>query len=94
MSQLMSLRSLYDEFHPAGLDVVGVAMNSNDRTVRTMLDDTAMDWHMVSDQTGLARSLNIGGAAKTFILDENRNVLSTDLHGAELTALVRKILQK
>jgi peroxiredoxin len=93
LSQVTALRGLYTEFHPAGLDAVGVAMTGSDRTARAALDDTELDWPQISDQPGLARALNLSrNEPKTFVLDANRNVVASDLHGTELSALVRKML--
>jgi peroxiredoxin len=95
LSQLRALRGLYTEFHPAGLDAVGIAMTGSDRTARAALDDTELDWPQISDQKGLARTMNIGAnEQRTFVLDANRNVVAADLHGAELGALVSKMLNK
>jgi len=95
LAQLTALRGLYTEFHPAGLDAVGVAMTGSDRTARAALDDVELDWPQISDQPGLARALNISrNEPKTFVLDANRNVVASDLHGSELTALVSKMLKK
>ena len=93
LAQLTALRGLYTEFHPAGLDAVGVAMTGSDRTARAALDDVELDWPQISDQQGLARALNISGnAPRTFVLDANRNVVASDLHGAELSTFVSKML--
>lgn len=93
LAQLTALRGLYTEFHPAGLDAVGVAMTGSDRGARAALDDVELDWPQISDQTGLARALNISGnAPRTFVLDANRNVVASDLHGTELSTLVTRML--
>jgi peroxiredoxin len=94
LAQLTSLRGVYDEFHSAGLDAIGVAMTSNDKAARAALDDVDLNWPQISDQMGLARSLNIANnEARTFVLDANRNIVSSDLQGPKLTAFISKMLQ-
>jgi peroxiredoxin len=94
LAQMTGLRGLYAEFHRAGLNAIGVAMTRSEAAARAALEDTDLDWPQISDQMGLARSLNIGNfEAKTLVLDANHNIIASDLHGPELTALVSKMLR-
>lgn len=83
--------SLYNRYHPQGLEVVGIALGPA-ATARATADQLRLPWRQVYDERKLTRELGIFGEATNFLLDQNGVIIGRNLRGAELAAAVKRAL--
>ncbi len=91
-----SLTAFYETMHPEGLEIISIALDRNSEDWKTAIKEDGMPWLHVSNlmfwEEPIARLYNVMAIPQTFILDENKNILATDLRGAELRAFVEERL--
>ncbi len=87
-----SLVSFYENFHSKGLEIVSVALDRNPEDWKNAIEEDGMPWLHVSNlmfwEEPVARLYNVMAIPQTFVLDENKKILATDLRGKELRAFV------
>ena len=83
-----ALRKLYDEFHPKGLEIIGVSLDTNKAAWEKAIEKDGLCWINVSSLQGwkceLVRLYNVTGVPSIFILDENNHIIATGLKGDAL----------
>ncbi|PKP44175.1 MAG: peroxiredoxin [Bacteroidetes bacterium HGW-Bacteroidetes-13] len=91
-----SLAAFYETMHPEGLEIISIALDRNSEDWKTAIKEDGMPWLHVSNlmfwEEPIARLYNVMAIPQTFILDENKNILATDLRGEELRAFVEERL--
>ncbi len=56
------------------------------------MDDLGVSWPQVADKQGLAREYNVApGQTRTYVLDGNRRILASHLHGRDLALFIQKL---
>ncbi len=91
-----ALRKLYDEYHPKGLEIIGVSLDTNKAAWEKAIEKDGLGWVNVSSLKGwecdVVRLYNISGVPSLFILDENNNIIATGLRGEQLKAFLHENL--
>jgi thiol-disulfide isomerase/thioredoxin len=91
-----SLTAFYETMQPEGLEIVSIALDRNSEDWKTAIKEDGMPWLHVSNlmfwEEPIARMYNVMAIPQTFILDENKKILATDLRGEELRAFVEEKL--
>lgn len=93
-----ALRKLYEEFHPKGLEIIGVSLDTNKTAWENAIKKDGLNWVNVSSLKGwncdLVRLYNIKGVPALFILDEYNNIIATGLRGEQLNAFIKERLEE
>lgn len=88
---------IYEEFHPKGLEIIGVSLDRDkDAWVKAIADDN-LTWNHVSDlkfwDSEAAKLYAVNSIPHTVLLDENNVIIAKNLRGDELKAKIAELLQ-
>lgn len=93
-----SLVRFYNDFHSKGLEIVSVALDRNAKDWKEAVEEDGMPWLQVSNlmfwEEPIARLYDVTAIPHTFVLDENKRILATDLRGEELRNFVEEKLSE
>ena len=91
-----SVVALYNEFHPQGLNIIGVSLDKDAKKWKEAIAKDGLVWPHVSNlkfwEDPIAKQYNVQSIPATFILDEKGNIVAKDLRGEELRAKVAALL--
>ena len=91
-----SVVALYNEFHPQGLNIIGVSLDKDAAKWKEAIAKDGLIWPHVSNlkfwEDPIAKQYNVQSIPATFILDEKGNIVAKDLRGEELRAKVAALL--
>ena len=92
-----SLRKLYDELHPLGLEIIGVSLDTNKAAWEKAIEKDGLTWINVSSLKGwkcdLISLYNITGVPALFVLNENNQIIATGLRGEQLREFLEERLR-
>lgn len=90
--------ALYKEFHPEGLNVIGVSLDKDAAKWKEAIAKDNLSWTQVSNlkywQEPIAIQYEVQSIPSTFILDASGNVIAKNLNGQELRAKIASLLIK
>ena len=88
--------ALYNEFHPQGLNIIGVSLDKDATKWKDAIAKDGLVWSHVSNlkfwEDPIAKQYNVQSIPATFILDAKGNIVAKDLRGEELRAKVAALL--
>ena len=88
--------ALYKEFHPKGLNIIGVSLDKDAAKWKDAIAKDGLTWPHVSNlkfwDDPIAKQYNVQSIPATFILDAKGNIVAKDLRGDELRAKVAALL--
>jgi peroxiredoxin len=88
--------ALYNEFHPKGLNIIGVSLDKDAAKWKEAIAKDGLTWPHVSNlkfwDDPIAKQYNVQSIPATFILDAKGNIVAKDLRGDELRAKVKELL--
>lgn len=92
-----SLKKLYEEFHPKGLEVISVSLdNKKDRWAGAVEKD-GLNWINVSSLKGwkcdIAKQYNVTAIPAIFVLDEENRIIASNLRDEQLKAFLQERLK-
>ncbi len=79
---------VYDEFHPLGVDVVGIASAANANQLRQVSRDNEVVWPQVLDSGAIASRYHVNPANPYLLLDQSRKVIAAVSSPAQLPPLL------
>lgn len=92
-----SLRKLYEEFHPKGLEIIGVSLDTNKAAWKKAIEKDGLSWINVSSLKGwkcdIVSLYSVKGIPALFVLDEDNNIIATGLKGEQLRAFLQERLK-
>jgi len=92
-----ALRSIYADFHDKGLEIIGVSLDSKYNAWAAAVNKDQLSWPQVSSLKGwkcdVARQYNVTSVPAIFILDENDNIIATNLRGEKLRTFLAERLK-
>ena len=92
-----ALRKLYEEFHPKGLEIIGVSLDTNKAAWKKAIEKDGLQWINVSSLKGwkcdVAALYSVKGIPALFVLDEDNRIIATGLKGEQLRAFVQERLK-
>ena len=92
-----SVVALYNEFHPKGLNIIGVSLDKDKTKWIEAIAKDGLTWSHVSNlkfwEDPIGQLYNIKSIPATFILDANGKIIARDLRGEELRAKVAELLK-
>ncbi|WP_291137923.1 TlpA disulfide reductase family protein [Flavobacterium sp. UBA7663] len=88
--------ALYNEFHPQGLNIIGVSLDKDATKWKDAIAKDGLVWSHVSNlkfwEDPIAKQYNVQSIPATFILDAKGNIVAKDLRGDALKAKVKELL--
>lgn len=88
--------ALYNEFHPKGLNIIGVSLDKDAAKWKDAIAKDGLTWLQVSNlkfwDEPIAKQYNVQSIPATFILDAKGNIVAKDLRGDALRAKVQELL--
>ena len=91
------LKKLYEEFHPKGLEIIGVSLDTDKDAWEAAIEKDGLTWVNVSSLNGwqceTISLYSISGVPSLFILDEYNNIMATGLRGEQLKAFLEENLK-
>ena len=92
-----SLRKLYEEYHPKGLEIIGVSLDVDKDAWEAAIEKDGRTWVNVSSLKGwdceVIRLYNVTGVPAVFVLDEYNNIMATGLRDEQLKAFLKENLE-
>lgn len=92
-----ALRKLYEEYHPKGLEIIGVSLDTSKVAWEKAIEKDGLTWFNVSSLKGwdcdIVRLYNVKGVPSLFILDEYNNIVATGLRGEQLKEFLKENLE-
>ena len=88
--------ALYNEFHPKGLNIIGVSLDKDATKWKDAIAKDGLIWPQVSNlkfwDEPIAKQYNVQSIPATFILDAKGNIVAKDLRGDALRTKVKELL--
>lgn len=92
-----ALKALYDEFHDAGLQIIGVSLDNSAEKWKAAIEKDGLVWVNVSTLKGwncdIARRYNVKAVPALFVLDEQNRIIATGLRGEKLREFIKERLE-
>lgn len=90
--------ALYKEFHPKGLNIIGVSLDKEASKWKEAIAKDNLTWTQVSNlkfwEEPIAIQYEVESIPATFILDASGNLIAKNLRGQELRAKIATLLIK
>lgn len=87
----------YQAFHPKGLEILAVSLDSNKDSWLKAVKDDQLPWKQVSDLKGwkneAAAQYKVQAVPTNFLIDPNGKIVAKNLRGAELQKKLAEILK-
>ena len=100
LAEAPNVKAIYEKHHKDGLEILGVSLDeekSRDKWVEA-IKKNGLNWHQVSSLKGwdcpVAKSFNVTGIPRMFILDPEGKIIAQDLRGEDLAAKIDEIYAK
>jgi hypothetical protein len=92
--EVLAVIRLYGEFHKRGVDALAVNISGNSAELRDTIADIQMKFPNVPNGYDVAARYNIDFSAlpRTYVLNENFEIITSTLHGKALEDFVKKLL--
>jgi thiol-disulfide isomerase/thioredoxin len=88
--------AMYNEYHPKGLEIVGVSLDRDKEAWIKAIADDGLTWVHGSDlqfwQAAPAKLYMVNSIPHTVLLDENNLIIAKNLRGAALKAKIAELL--
>lgn len=88
---------IYEEFHPKGLEILGVSLDNDKEAWVKAIEDDKLTWNHVSDlegwQSEVAQLYAVNGIPHMLILDENNVIVAKNLRGEQLREKIAELLK-
>jgi thiol-disulfide isomerase/thioredoxin len=92
--EMTNVAALYQSYHPQGLEIIGVSLDTNQTALVSFTQQTGMPWPECFDGKGwenqLALRYGINAIPMSFLLDRNGIIIGKDLRGARLPAALQQ----
>ncbi len=92
------LRGLYEQYHSKGLEVIGVSIDSDRTAWINAVQKDALPWINVSSLAGkdceVARTYNVTAVPSVFVLNENNEIIATNLRGEALENFLKDFFEE
>lgn len=88
---------VYEEFHPKGLEILSVSLDSDKDAWLKAIEDDHLTWNHVSDLKGwqneAAQMYAVNGIPHLVVLDENNVIVAKNLRGEQLREKIAELLK-
>jgi peroxiredoxin len=95
-AEMPNVKRLYEEYHPKGLEIIGISLDRTVSDARSFAEDHGMSWIQVWDSqsggAGPAEEYGVTAIPVTFLIDRSGTVREVGLRGSGLDAPIRALL--
>lgn len=97
IAELPNLIALYNEYHPQGLELIGISLDGDrSKVLSFMVENPGMTWRQVFDgnawESEVATLYGVESIPLTILIGKDGTIRALDLHGEELAAAVAEAL--
>jgi peroxiredoxin len=100
--ELPNVRALYERYHSAGFEVVGVCLDSKQDRLASFVREHKLPWPQIifsqPEQQGwqnpIVRQLGVHAIPATFLLDRQGKLVGQELFGRDLEKAVARLIEK
>jgi peroxiredoxin len=92
LEDLPKLRELYAEFHPLGLEIVGISFDEEEAPLLEFLERQRLPWTIVKNDKQTPERFHVELIPCLVLLDRQGNVACTDVRVSHLRGTLRKVL--
>jgi thiol-disulfide isomerase/thioredoxin len=98
VAELPNVRDVYDRYHAAGFDVVGVSLDKTRDRLSSFIQENSIPWPQIffAGDTGwnnpLVRRFGVQAIPATILLDQDGRPAAVDLRGRDLEEQVARLL--
>jgi len=89
-----AMENIYEQYHPRGVDVVGIASARSAQQLLQVCHDKELVWPQIYDSGGIASRYHVDPAKPYLILDQNRRVIATASSPLELDPVLKMLAQR
>ncbi|MCL9807013.1 TlpA family protein disulfide reductase [Flavobacterium amniphilum] len=90
--------ALYNEFHPKGLNIIGVSLDKDAANWKKAIAKDKLNWNQISNlmewKEPIATQYGVESIPATFVLDSKGKIVAMNIYGVELKAKVQELLSK
>src|SRR4029079_15631983 len=98
VGEIPNIKAVYDKYHDAGFEVIGVNVGDDKDTLKKFLDENQVRWQQIQyvDEKGKAQTnkvadqYEIHSFPSTFLIGRDGNVVAVDVRGDSLEKQVEK----
>lgn len=91
---MLAVVRIYGQFKQQGVDALSVSLSGNNSALRDTVDDIRPGFRTVPNGVEIAARYNVDydNLPRTYVLNENTEVIASGLHGKALEDLVKKLV--
>ncbi len=94
--EIPHLKNLNDTFSEDQLQIIGIALDQQTDTLKKFIDDKKLDWPQIQQQKKwkgeIAQLYNANRIPRSFIINENGEIVAKDLRGDDLENKVSAVI--
>jgi peroxiredoxin len=98
IAELPNVLSAYKKHHANGFEIIGISLDSDEKTLRDFIQKHNMPWPQFFDGKGwgnkLAKQYGVNSIPATYLLDAEGKIIAKGLRGPALEQAVAKALSK
>ena len=88
------MENVYEQYHPRGVDVVGIASARSVSQLRQVCGENEFVWPQIFDTGGIANRYHVDPAKPYLVLDQSRRVIASASSAADLDPVLRMLAQR
>lgn len=97
LGEMPNLKAIYEKFHPAGLEIIGVSMDNHQTAWTKAIEKEALPWHHVSSLKGMkacpvAKDYQVLAIPKLYIIGKEGKIIAKDLRGEALAEKIAEVI--
>ncbi|MFN0195410.1 MAG: peroxiredoxin family protein [Planctomycetaceae bacterium] len=97
LDEFPRMKKMYEEFHPQGLEVVGISLDDRPETVQEFQQVTPLPWTLVmldKTQGAIRKQYHVETIPSMYLVNQKGEIAQFDLRGPDLYQAVKKLLDK
>ncbi|MFO0918746.1 MAG: TlpA disulfide reductase family protein [Planctomycetaceae bacterium] len=92
LEELPKLREIYAEYHPRGLEIVGISFDENEAALKEFQERQPLPWTIIRNDRLTPERFQVELIPCLVLVDSAGNVAATDVSVSHLRGAVRKLL--
>ncbi|WP_439183870.1 redoxin domain-containing protein [Carboxylicivirga taeanensis] len=96
VKELPHVKELYEKYNDKGFEVLGVSLDSKEKSWLTAIEKFNLNWHNYSAlnkwDCDFAKKYFVRGIPYNVIIDQNGNIVAKGIHGKQLESTIEQLL--
>lgn len=90
--EIPHMRNTYNTYHPKGLNIVSISIDSDPKNWHQALEEEKMPWEQLIDNTKAAfRAYNLSGVPSSILVNDKGKIINVNARGGWLDAAMQEI---